>query len=117
MNGRLFLGVAILTTVVACSGGDDDDATIPAAPSGLAATLVTNQPHLTWSDNSTDEDTFSIERKTGAGAFAEIATETFNIEQYHDMAVVAGTTYTYRVMARNAAGMSAPSNEISITTP
>ena len=111
---------ALCLFVAACSGGDDDDdgATVPAAPSGLTAMLMSDQPHLTWNDNSDDEDGFSIERMiTGTGAFAEVATETFDIEQYHDMSVAAGTSYTYRVIAENAAGPSTPSNEITIATP
>lgn len=114
------LAAALSLLVFACSGGDDDDdgASVPAAPSGLTAMLMTGQPHLTWSDNSDDETGFSIERMiTGTGAFAEVATETFDIEQYHDTSAAAGTSYTYRVIAENAAGPSAPSNEITIATP
>ena len=122
MIGRYLLPLALaLTTlsVTACSGDDDDDgATVPAAPSGLVAALMTGDPHLTWSDNADDEDGFSIQRMvTGTGSFAEVATETFDIEQYHDMSAAAGTSYTYRVLAENAAGTSAPSNEVTIATP
>ncbi len=111
---RILLVLVFL--VPACGGSDSDPAT-PAAPSGLSASLMTNQPHLVWTDNSSDETEFVIERKIGAGAFAEVATETFNIEQYHDMSAVPATDYTYRVKARNAAGDSAPSNEFQISTP
>lgn len=110
----------LAVAAAACSGGDDDDdgASVPSAPSSLTAMLMTNQPHLTWTDNADNEDGFSIERMiTGTGSFAEIATETFDIEQYHDTSAAAGTSYTYRVMAENAEGMSAPSNEITIATP
>lgn len=123
MWNRLILLVTasmVSVFVTGCSGGDDDDdgATTPAAPSGLVAMLMSNQPHLTWTDNADDEDGFSIERMvTGTGSFAEIATETFNIEQYHDMGAAAATSYTYRVMAMNGEGMSAPSNEVTIATP
>lgn len=80
--------------------------------------LMGDQPHLTWTDNADNEDGFSIERMiTGTGAFAEVATETFDIEQYHDSSAAAGTSYNYRVRAMNAEGMSAPSNEVTIATP
>ena len=101
----------------ACSG-DDDDTGVPAAPSALNAALMTGQPHLTWTDNANDETGFSIERMIqGTGAFAEVATETFDIEQYHDTSAASGKTYVYRVIAENASGASAPSNEATITTP
>ena len=120
---RILLPAALFSMVMlcaACSGGDDDDdgGGAPAAPSGLAASLVTNQPHLTWSDNSDDEEGFDIERMvTGTGAFAVIYSETFNIEQYHDMDVEPATSYTYRVIAVGAESESAPSNEVTIATP
>ena len=79
--------------------------------------LMDAKPHLTWSDNSDDESGFSIERKAGAGAFAVIGSETFDIEQFHDTSAVAGTSYVYRVMAVNDAGASTPTSEISIAVP
>ena len=40
----------------------------PAAPSGLSATAVSSsQINLSWTDNSSDETGFKLERKTGAG--------------------------------------------------
>jgi len=117
---RFGLALVLAGCVAACSGGDDDDdgASAPAAPSGLTAALMSGDPHLTWTDNADDEDEFSIERMvTGTGAFTEVASETFDIEQYHDMSAAAGTDYTYRVIAMNAGGDSAPSNEIQISTP
>ena len=117
MNIRI-CAVALAACVAGCTGGGDESSSVPAAPSGLAAVLMSDQPHLTWTDNADDEDGFSIERMvTGTGSFAEIATETFDIEQYHDMSVAPGTTYVYRVIAVNADGPSAPSNEVTIATP
>ena len=67
---------------------------------------------VTWSDASTNEDGFKLERKTGtAGSYAQIATLPANTTGYVDTAVTAGTTYCYRVRAYNAAGDSAYSNE------
>jgi hypothetical protein len=121
MNIRAFALLIGLTSVVAaCSGGDDDDdgASVPVAPSGLTAALMVGQPHLTWTDNSDDEDGFEIQRMiTGTGTFAVVYTETFDIEQFHDTSVQGGTSYTYRVVAVNEAGDSSPSNEDEIATP
>jgi hypothetical protein len=67
---------------------------------------------LAWADNSTDENGFGIERKTGTnGAFAQIATVGANTNSYTDSGLIAGNTYCYRVNAFNAAGVSAYTNE------
>ncbi len=91
----------------------------PAAPANLVATAVSaNQVILAWSDASTNEDGFVVQRSTDA-AFAEtveftipLADETF----YSDFTAAAGTQYWYRVLAENAAGRSAPSNTANATT-
>jgi transcriptional regulator CtsR len=93
--------------------------TIPAAPSGLAATAIApGQINLAWTDNSNNETQFKIERKTGAGGtYAQIATPNANSTTYSDTTVSANTTYYYRVRANNSAGDSAFSNEANATTP
>ena len=67
---------------------------------------------LNWVDNAGGTAAFIIDRKTGmTGTYARIATTGPGITTYIDMAVVAGTTYCYRVMASNALGESGYSNE------
>jgi Tol biopolymer transport system component len=91
----------------------------PAAPSSLAATAAsTSQINLAWTDNSTNEDGFRIERCTGASCtnFAQIATVGANATSYQNTGLAAGTTYRYRVRAFNAAGNSAYSNIAAATT-
>jgi len=75
---------------------------------------------LTWrlnSQNGTAQDDTGllVERCTGDGAacfpnpqsgFAQIAVAPAGASSFTDHAAVAGTTYTYRVRARNAAGNS-----------
>ncbi len=71
---------------------------------------------LTWSDASTNEDGFQIQRSTGiSGTFANSATVGAGITGYVDGTVTAGTTYCYRVSAYNAAGSSAYSNQACAT--
>lgn len=77
---------------------------------------------LAWVDNSSNEVTFVIERKTepcsgSALAFLQIATVPANIATYTDSAVVEGLTYCYRVAAQNATGNSAYSNFAARTVP
>ena len=91
---------------------------IPAAPSGLTATAASSsQINLAWTDNSSNETGFKIERKTGAGGtYSQIATVAAGVVAYSDTALVVNTTYYYRVRATNAGGDSAYSNEANATT-
>lgn len=67
---------------------------------------------LTWADNSTNEESFVVERKTGqAGTYQHVATLPPNTTTYVDMSVEEGVTYCYRVRAVNAAGRSGYTNE------
>ena len=91
----------------------------PAAPSNLTITaLVSNKVTLSWTDNSNNETGFKIQRKTGvAGTYVTIVTTGANVTTYSDSTVTDGTVYYYEVSATNAVGDSAPSNEVSGTTP
>jgi hypothetical protein len=95
-----------------------DVATLPAAPSDLVATAVDHQRiDLAWTDNSTDETGFRIERKTEpSGTFALIATVGGNATKYYNTSLAAGTTYTYRIRAFSGVGESENSNEATATT-
>ena len=97
---------------------NDDLSGAPVAPTGLTATAISvSQINLSWSDNSSNETGFRIERKTTNTAFAEIATTAANTQSYSDVSVSTGATYTYRVRAYNATANSGYSNEASATTP
>ena len=89
----------------------------PAAPSNLAATVTSNtQINLTWTDNATNEGGFQIERSSSAGTFTAVATVGANVTSYQNTGLAPGTWYTYRVKASTAAGLSAPSNEVTART-
>jgi Divergent InlB B-repeat domain len=73
---------------------------------------------LTWSDNSDNENGFTIERRIGTEAtYSEIATTGPDVGSYVDSTVGNGSTYCYRVSAFNAGGDSEYSNEACGTTP
>jgi subtilisin family serine protease len=88
------------------------------APSNLAATTISNsQIHLKWTDNSSIEEGFIIERKTGSsGTYNQIASARANVTTYSNTGLTAGVTYSYRVRAYNSTGDSDYSNEAVSTT-
>jgi autotransporter-associated beta strand protein len=89
----------------------------PSAPGALAATTIsTSEIDLTWSDNSTNESSFLIERSSDNVSFLHIATTGAGVTSYSDTDLSAGTTYYYRVRASNAGGVSPYSNVASATT-
>jgi titin len=92
--------------------------TVPIAPSNLTAGAVSSaQINLAWSDNSTDEQGFRIERRHGTGNWALMAAVGPNATSYSNSGLRSGITYYYRVSAFNASGNSAYSNEANATTP
>lgn len=76
---------------------------------------------LSWTDNSTNESNFAIERKPGLiaapGTFVEIAQVGTNVTTYTDSTVVEGQSYTYRVAALNGTAKSPYSNLADRTVP
>ncbi len=121
------------TYTVSLTVTDDDGATgftsqsvtvsapvdLPAPPTNLTATAVSkSQINLTWSDNSTNETGFYIERCKGSTCtnFARIATVGANVTSFANTGLSKNTTYRYRVQAYNASGVSAYSNIAAATT-
>jgi PKD repeat protein len=89
----------------------------PAAPSGMAVSAPTSSSlTLNWSDNSTDETGFRVERSIDGGAFSMLTIVGANITSYIDTGLSSSTAYSYRVLASNASGSSAPSTVASGTT-
>src|SRR5262245_20220097 len=66
---------------------------------------------LTWTDNSINEQGFSIERRDEVGSYAVVATLGAGQSSYLDVTLPAAKTYCYRVRACNAAGPSPYTNE------
>lgn len=93
-------------------------ATTPAAPSGLAANAATlGRIGLTWTDNSSNEISFQVERRNvtaGETTFRTLDSVGVNIRAYTDTTVEPGSQYRYRVRAVNTAGASDPSNEVAV---
>lgn len=102
----------------AASNNDFSFTTLLSAPSGLGATAASiSQINLSWTDNSSNEDGFRIERKKGAGGtYAEITTVGAGVTGYSDTNLGAGTQYYYRVRAYRGSINSGYSAEANATT-
>jgi hypothetical protein len=92
--------------------------TPPEAPSSLLATATsTSQIDLVWTDNSSNESGFEVERKTGAGGtYSQIDIVSKDVGSYSNTSLNASTVYYYRVRAYNSAGNSSYSNGANATT-
>jgi acid phosphatase type 7 len=89
----------------------------PGAPTALNATATsTTQINLQWTDNSTNEAGFRIERSPDGVTFTEIAVVGSNVTTYVSAGLTASTTYRYRVRAYNSDGNSAYTNIATTTT-
>ena len=102
----------------AAIGGGPPDTTVD-APSELTATAASDrQIDLHWIDNSDNEGEFRIERDTSPG-FASPVVEAIWADSttFSDVSLSPGTTYYYRVRARNATESSGYSNTATATTP
>ncbi|MEX2142608.1 MAG: lamin tail domain-containing protein [Pirellulales bacterium] len=87
------------------------------APTNLVATATAaNRIQLSWTDNSTGETGFKIERFQ-SGDFVQVATVGANETSYEQANLQSSVNYTYRVRAFNAAGDSPASNTANATTP
>lgn len=113
----------LFLSLFSCSTESDDNGNlttvvVPIAPSNLTGSLASSvQINLTWTDNSTNEIGFKIERKTGSNTYAVIGTTTNDITNFSDTGLLPSTTYTYRVYSYNSAGNSLTySNDFSLNT-
>jgi peptidyl-Asp metalloendopeptidase len=89
----------------------------PSAPTALTATAAgTGQINLTWTDGSSNETGFKIERSSGGAAFAQIGTVGAGVTSLSNSGLTEGTAYSYRIRAYNASGDSAYSNIATATT-
>src|SRR5262245_18912608 len=92
--------------------------TRPKPPSNLLSAAVSStQVQLSWTDNSSNESGFKVERaNSSAGPWLQVATVGAEIASYVDPGLEASTLDFYRVRAFNSVGDSSYSNVASSTT-
>lgn len=93
----------------------------PVAPSNLKATTFSGtQIDLTWSDNSSNEEHFEIERSADGTNWSSLVVLPANATGYSNTGLTAQTTYYYRVFASNTfdnSGYSNVSSALAISKP
>ncbi len=97
-----------------CDGHDETRIDAPTAPRGLAANAVSYRKILLrWTDKSSDEDGFKIERKKRGCASSYEYTQITTVQgdnKYEDVNFEPDTQYSYRVRAYNGLSNSEYSN-------
>jgi predicted phage tail protein len=88
--------------------------TVPSAPGSLRAVPGNRRVTLSWllpaSNGGLPITDFLIQQSTNGSAFATIADPVRTLPTHTVLGLTNGTRYSYRVLARSAAGNSAPSN-------
>jgi hypothetical protein len=87
---------------------------LPADPSDLSASPTSRTSvDIAWSDNSSNENGFKIERSENGRSWSQIATVGAGATSYSDDGLRRNKTYSYRVRAYNGSGNSGYSNVAS----
>lgn len=86
----------------------------PLAPTGLAAVASGTRVDLAWTDNSSIESTYRVDRAPrGSSSYTAIATLSSSSTSYVDTSGVVDARYDYRVVAFSSIGASGFSNVAS----
>ncbi len=119
--GQTFIGESTDGVVVLHAGAVSAfvrHAAAPEPPSGLVATVTGGFTiDLEWTDNSSDEESFVIERQVGAGPFEPLDVVPADQTTYTDFACSPDTYYLYRVCAVRGEAWSHWSNQVGALTP
>jgi hypothetical protein len=88
----------------------------PAAPTGFSASGAGSRVSLSWTDASSNETGFQIQKSSG-GAFKTVASVKAGVTRWESTQIVTGgEDAAWRVVAVNRGGSSAPSAEVSTST-
>jgi hypothetical protein len=114
--------ILVILLIYSCSTTSDGNTAIttavPAPPENLTGKVISSTAiDLTWTDRSTNETGFKIERKLVGGTFEVVGTTATDIASFSDTGLTPSTIYIYRVYSYNEGGKSPVySNELKLTT-
>jgi parallel beta-helix repeat protein len=87
------------------------------APANLGGSpLSSSAILLTWTEDADNEAGFIVERATEQEAWQAIGAVSPNVTKFIDSGLPAAQSFSYRVRATNASGLSRPSNQTRIVT-
>jgi len=127
--GGLYNGNFLLNNLIPLTGYDFSyfqwayfnifPATAPAAPTNLNANAVSfSQVDLSWTDNSNNENGFTIEYRIGLDlTWYYVNSVGANVTTYQHTGLFPATNYAHRVMAYNSSGNSTYAYSTPVTTP
>jgi FtsP/CotA-like multicopper oxidase with cupredoxin domain len=107
-NNNIVSGGFPTVTAVSAYSNSTVPLVIPTAPASLTAALQAGpKVGLSWTDNSTNETGFVLERSVNGGSFTALTTVAANATTYTDTTVVPGNSYSYRAAASYSGILSA----------
>ncbi|PIE89108.1 MAG: hypothetical protein CR997_12595 [Acidobacteria bacterium] len=89
----------------------------PASPTRLSGAYQSDGVHLSWSDESDNEQGFHIEKSVDGASFEQAGQVSQNVSSWIDSAVTPLTSVAYRVYAYNQNGDSGYSNTVTVEIP
>jgi uncharacterized protein (TIGR02145 family) len=113
------IAIGLLMVFVLGCTKDDDVVLAPLAPTKLIVTsaLDQRQLNLSWTDKSTNEKGFKIQRKGTKESYVTVGTVGADVTVYEDKGLDFNTPYSYRVLSYNDGGDSMTySNEATAST-
>ena len=120
---KLLIASILFLLIYGCTTSSDDNGNttttaVPTPPENLKGEATsTTTIQLIWTDRSTNESGFKIERKAMGGTFAVVGTTATDIAIFSDTSLTPSTSYVYRVFSYNEGGKSPVySNELILTT-
>ena len=92
------------------------DATVLLKPTNLRVIAITGGAILTWDNNNTEENTYEIYRKVGAGSYELLSTTLANVVTYTHIGAESNATYKVRAKEGTLPVYSDYSDEKTIVT-
>lgn len=120
--GSADVGTNSFTVSVSDGRGGSDSAILQitviaslAPPTNLvASSTLAKRIDLSWTDNSSGESGFKIERSTNGTSFSKLATVGANVTAYSNTGLRSGRKYYYRVRAYDSKGNTTYTNVVSM---